>query len=70
MRKELKEDISNFDFEIPLLVAVKDGKIVNYSNCFSKEEELSSEYLTKKRLKSIREKYSEILSYKEDSKDE
>lgn len=70
LKMELKEDISDFDFEIPLLVAVKDGKIINYSNCFSKEEELSSEYLTKKRLKSIREKYSEILSYKEDSKNE
>lgn len=70
LKMELKEDISNFNFEIPLLVAVKDGKIINYSNCFSKEEELSSEYLTKKRLKSIRKKYSEILSYKEDSKGE
>lgn len=70
LKIELKEDISDFDFEIPLLVAVKDGKVTNYSDCFSKEEELSSEYLTKKKLKSIREKYSEILSYKKNSKDE
>lgn len=69
LQKELKDDISDFSFEIPLLVAVKDGKVINYSDCFSKEEELSSEYLTKKRLKSIREKYSEILSYKENSTD-
>ena len=70
LERELKEDISDFDFEIPLLLSVKDGKIINYSDYFSKEEELSSEYLTKKRLKSIRKKYSEVLDYKENSKDE
>ena len=53
------------DFLLPDIYAIKEGKIVNHSNQFSKEKELSDEYLTKKKIKKIKKTYTEILNYEE-----
>lgn len=63
---KLEEQITDYKLELPTLYAVKDGKIVNYSNSFSNKEELSEEYLTKKKLKKIEDKYIRVFQYKED----
>lgn len=63
---ELKKDISEYELKLPTLYAVKDGKIINYSDSFSEKEQLSEEYLTKKKLKSIKEKYLSIFNYEEE----
>ena len=63
--KQLEKDIEDYDLKLPTLYAIKDGKIINYSDCFSKKEQLSEEYLTKKKLKSIKNKYKKVLTYEE-----
>lgn len=50
---------------LPDIYAVKDGKIINHSTLFSNEKELSEEYLSKKRIKQIEDKYRNLLTYKE-----
>ena len=66
------KSIDNYDRTIPTLYAVDHGKIVNYCNHFSKKEQLSEEYLTKKQLKKIRNDYLNVLNYqtKEKNKEE
>lgn len=63
---KLEEEITDYKLELPTLYAVKDGKIINYSSSFSSKEELSEEYLTKKQLKKIEDKYKRVFQYKED----
>lgn len=63
---KLEEQINNYKLELPTVYAVKEGKIINYSNSFSSKEELSEEYLTKKQLKKIEDKYIRVFQYKED----
>lgn len=53
---------------IPDIYCISSGKIVNHSNYFSKKEELSEEFLTKKQKSKIIEKYQNILMF-EESKD-
>ena len=65
LSEEIENMIDDDDFTVPSLFAVKDGKVVNYCNNFSSEEELSEEYLTKKKLKQIKEDYSKVLTYQE-----
>lgn len=52
-------------FFLPDLYSIKEGKIINHSRIFSKEEELSEEYLSKKRLNNIKSKYQNVLTYQE-----
>lgn len=61
--KEIEKSIENYKLKLPTLYAVDDGKIVNYSDCFSKNKQLEDEYLTKKRKETINEKYSNIFNY-------
>lgn len=63
---KLEKQITDYKLELPTLYAVKDGKIINYCNSFSSKEELSEEYLTKKQLKKIEDKYIRVFQYKED----
>lgn len=63
---DLEKEISNYSLQLPTLYAIQDGKIVNYSNSFSNKNELSEDYLTKKRLKKIEEKYLSIFHYEEE----
>ena len=62
--KKLKK-ILNDDIKLPSLYAIKDGKIISRNTCFSDEKELSEEYLTKKKIKSIESNYSKVLKYEE-----
>ena len=64
--KEFENDISDYELEIPTLYAVRDGKIMKYSNSFSDKEELSQEYLTDKQIIKIKDKYLDILNYNEE----
>lgn len=61
--EEIEKSIPDYKLELPTLFAVDNGKVVNYSDCFSKKEQLEDEYLTKKREKLINEKYSNIFNY-------
>lgn len=61
--EEIEKDISKYKLKLPTLFAVNNGKIVDYSDCFSNKEQLSDEYLTKKRKKKINKKYSNIFNY-------
>lgn len=61
--EEIENKIQDYEFKLPTLFAVDNGGIVNYSDCFSKEEQLEDEYLTEKRKKTINEKYSNIFNY-------
>lgn len=61
--EEIEKSIPDYKLSLPTLYAVDNGKIVNYSDCFSKKEQLEDEYLTKKRKESINEKYSNIFNY-------
>ena len=62
--KRLSEDIPDYKLKLPTLFAIEDGKIINYSDYFSKKEQISDEYLTNKKLKTIKTKYSDILNFK------
>lgn len=66
-RKVILEELEVDELYLPILISVKNGDVINYSNSFSTKKELSLDYLTKKRLKIIKEKYSEVLSYKKSS---
>lgn len=61
LEKEEEEYILN----LPDIYSLKDGKIMNHSNYFSKEEELSEEHFTKKVKEEVRNKYQEIITFKE-----
>lgn len=50
---------------LPDIYSVSSGKIINHSNYFSKREELSEEFLTKKQQNEIAKKYNEVLSFQE-----
>lgn len=62
--KKLKKILNN-DIKLPSLYAIKNGKIVSYSTYFSRSKEISQDYLTKKRVKKIKDNYSKILKYEE-----
>ncbi len=62
MENSLEDD----ELLLPTLCSLVNGKIINYSNSFSNEDELSEEYLTKKIIKQIKNKYEEILTYQEE----
>ena len=62
-KKEKEEE--EYLLSLPDIYSLKDGKILNHSNYFSKEEELSEEHLTKKIKEEIRKKYQEIITFKE-----
>lgn len=64
--KEIENDISDYELKLPTLYAIKDGKVINYSDNFTKKEELSEEYLTDKQLKKIEDKYISIFNYEEE----
>lgn len=63
--KYLSPCFKDDSFLLPDIYSIKEGRILNHSVMFSNEEELSEEYLSKKRLKSIKSKYQEILTYQE-----
>lgn len=58
----------NYILNLPDIYCISSGKIINHSNYFSKREELSEEFLSKKQRNKIVEKYKEILMFQE-SKD-
>lgn len=62
--KKLKKILNN-DIKLPSLYAIRNGKIVSYSTSFSRGKEISQDYLTKKRVKKIKDNYSKILKYEE-----
>lgn len=62
---EKKENLDNYILNLPDVYSVVDGKIVNHSNYFSRQEELSEEFLTKKVKTKIKNKYRDILQFKE-----
>ncbi len=62
IKKSKDEEV---ELNLPIIVSVKEGKIIGYSNYFSKESHLSEEKLTKKRLTIIKEEYKKILNYEE-----
>ena len=64
LKSIIEESTTDYKLVLPTLFAVEDGKIINYSSSFSKKEQLSEEYLTKKRIKSIQSKYSDIINYR------
>lgn len=61
----LEKEEEEYLLNLPDIYSLKDGKILNHSNYFSKEEELSEEHLTKKIKEEIRKKYQEIITFKE-----
>lgn len=63
--KQLEKSIIEYKLELPTLYAIKEGKVINYSNSFSNKKELSEEYLTKERIKKIENKYLSVLNYEE-----
>lgn len=65
IKSDLEKEEEEFTLILPTVYSLKDGKIINYSNYFANEEELSEEYLTKKKVKEIKNKYKDILTYKE-----
>lgn len=65
LMKYLKPCTDKKGMILPDIYAVKNGKIMNHSTLFSKEKELSEEYLSKKRIKQIEVEYRNLLTYKE-----
>ena len=65
LAEEIEKNISDYKLKLPTLYAVENGKIINYSDYFSKKEQLEDEYLTKKKIKEINKKYSYIFNYYE-----
>lgn len=61
----LKQCTDKKGIVLPDVYSVKEGKIMNHSTLFSKEKELSEEYLSKKRIKQIEMEYRDLLTYKE-----
>ena len=67
--KKLLEIINNYlendnkkkTLKLPNVYSVKNGKIVGYSNYFSKSEQLSADKLTKKKKKEIEKEYISLL---------
>lgn len=64
----LNENDNKYKFDLPMIVSIKDGKIINYSNYLSNEKELSEENLNKKQIKKIKKKYEEVINYEEYTK--
>ncbi len=60
-----KEQQDELEISIPTFYSVKDGKILCISTNFSNEEEISEDYLTKKRIQNIKNLYLKILKYEE-----
>ena len=52
-------------FILPNLFSIQNGKIVSNCSNFSQEKELSEEYLTKKKVKKIKDNYKKVLTYQE-----
>lgn len=65
IKSDLEQEEAEFNLILPDVYSIKDGEIINHSNYFANEEELSEEYLTKNKLKEIKNKYKDILTYKE-----
>lgn len=63
--KYLKKENKEYQLSLPLLISIKEKKIVGYSNDLSNEKELSEEKLTKKKRNQIKKKYKKIISSKE-----
>lgn len=61
----LEKEEDEYILNLPDIYSLKDGKIMNHSNYFSKEEELSEEHFTKKVKEEVRNKYREIITFKE-----
>lgn len=60
----------NYILNLPDIYCISSGKIINHSNYFSKREELSEEFLSKKQRNKIVEKYKEILMFQESEDNE
>lgn len=60
---KLENKIEKYKFSLPTIYALEDGKIINYSDCFSKKNQIEEEYLTKKKIKEINDKYSNVLNF-------
>lgn len=61
----LEKEENEYILNLPDIYSLKDGKIMNHSNYFSKEEELSEDHFTKKIKEEVRNKYKEIITFKE-----
>ncbi|MCI8346973.1 MAG: hypothetical protein HFJ12_03375 [Bacilli bacterium] len=61
----LDKCIDKNNMTLPDIYAVKNGKIISHSTLFSRESELSEDYLSKKRIRQIEEEYRNLLTYKE-----
>ena len=59
-----KED-KTYQLDIPIIVSIKDGKIIGYSNYFSKNNQINEDELTKKVKNKINEEYKKILLYQQ-----
>lgn len=59
----IKNEEEEYTLNTPILVSIKDGNIIGYSNYFSIENQLSEDKLTKKKLKIIEKEYLDILNY-------
>ena len=66
-KEQLEDD--KYKFSLPMIVSIKDGKIINYSDELSKEDDLSEEVLTKKKIAKIKENYRKIINYEEETKE-
>ncbi len=62
LKKSKDDEVS---LSLPIVISVKDGKIMGYSNYFSKESHLSEEKLTKKKINIIKNEYKKILNKEE-----
>lgn len=63
-----KNEDNEYEFSLPIVVSIKDGKIINYYNYLSKEKDLSEENLTKKKITEIKKRYKDIINYVEYTK--
>ena len=59
-----KED-KTYQLDIPIIVSIKDGNIIGYSNYFSKNNQINEDELTKKVKNKINEEYKKILLYQQ-----
>lgn len=65
INKYLEKDSLEDGLKLPNIYSVKDGRIIGYSNYFSKKEQLSEEKLTKKKIKEIKQEYIRLLNFEE-----
>ena len=60
---------NNRQFNLPIIVSIKNGEVVGYDDYFSKEKNISEENFTKKVKKNLKDKYIKILSYERECTD-